>query len=466
MSNLPESMIPLSNSAGSSTPLRVIALTDSDSYVKWGAALLSVMPVEWNKSLLVVETTKLPSADQLAAALVGSGIRERDIAVHSFSKVASAVASERPDVVVIATIGPLAALLAHTVVEACEKRPVIISGVPGIGLPAQRKALVFRSQADMIVVHSKREIGRFGDVAAENGFEHVFGLATLPFLAERSTEPPVGTDIIFAAQAIVPPTRAGRMMLLDWLVELAKRVPERRVVIKVRARPGEAQTHFENNSFVELHALLGAEVPKNLVVEGGPMADHLARAGALVTVSSTAALEAIAAGVPVIALNDFGVSRRMINKVFIGSGLLASATDLIESRFRVADEQWLDENYFHAKADNNWIDQLLELVKRNRAGELPARVRHERGRGGTFRLAWDRKRILGRHDRTFSGYLALALGTPIRYLIMAVKDLKILAPQIVAVDNHTAVAEAVAETVAEQAAEPGAQLTVVAEATV
>jgi hypothetical protein len=469
VTNSPESLIPLSNSAGSATPLRVIALTDSDSYVKWGAALLGVMPATWHTSLVVVETTKLPSAEQLTAALEGSGIRERDIAVHSFAAVASAVASERPDVVVIATIGPLAALLAHTVIEACETRPVVISGVPGIGLPAQRKALVFRAQADMIVVHSKREVVRFGEVAAENGFEHVFGLATLPFLAERRTQVPTGTDIIFAAQAIVPPSRAQRTMLLHWLVELATRVPDRRVVIKVRARPGEAQTHFENNSFVELHALLGAQAPANLVIESGPMADHLSRAGALVTVSSTAALEAIAAGVPVIALDDFGVSRRMINKVFIGSGLLASATDLIGARFRVADEQWLDENYFHPAADNDWIDQLLELVRRNRAGELPPRVRHARGRGGAFRLAWDRKRVLGPHDRTLSGYLAVIVGTPIRYLILAVKDLEILAPQIVAEsspESATETAAATATATAAAAAAAAAAATATATATV
>jgi len=425
-------MIPRAQAAGSSTPLRVIALTDSDSYVKWGAALLAAMPAEWNKSLMVVNTTKRPSAEQLASALAGSGISAEDVAVHSFARVASAVASERPDVVVIATIGPLAALLAHTVLDACQERPVVVSGVPGIGLPARRKALVFRAQADMIVVHSKREVVRFGEVAAENGFSHVFGLATLPFLAERTTQPPTGTDIIFAAQAIVPPTRAQRTMLLEWLVELATRVPDRRVVIKVRARAGEAQTHFESNSFEDLHALLGPGAPANLVVEDGPMAGHLARAGALVTVSSTAALEAIAAGVPVIALNNFGVSRRMINKVFIGSGLLASATDLIESRFRVADEQWLDDNYFHAAADNDWILRLLELVKRNRAGVLAPRERHVRGGGGMLRLAWDRKRVLGPHDKTLSGYLALALGTPLRYIALAIRDLEILAPQIVA----------------------------------
>jgi hypothetical protein len=301
-------------------------------------------------------------------------------------------------------------------------------------LPAQRKALVFRSQADMIVVHSKREVVRFGEVAAENGFEHVFGLATLPFLAERTTQAPTGTDIIFAAQAIVPPTRAQRTMLLEWLAELATRVPDRRVVIKVRARPGEAQTHFESNSFVDLHAMLGAAAPANLVVEDGPMVEHLARAGALVTVSSTAALEAIAAGVPVIALDGFGISRRMINKVFIGSGLFGSATDLIDARFRFPDELWLDENYFHARGDNDWIDRLGDLVERNRAGDLPPRERHVRGKGGALRLAWDRKRVLGPLDKTLSGYLALALGTPVRYLMLAIKDLEILAPQIVAAE--------------------------------
>ena len=56
----------------------------------------------------------------------------------------------------------------------------------------------------------------------------------------------------------------------------------------------------------------------------GSMRAALERAGGLVTVSSTAALEAMAAGVPVVMLNDFGVNHTMINTVYAESGCLGT----------------------------------------------------------------------------------------------------------------------------------------------
>ena len=125
------------------------------------------------------------------------------------------------------------------------------------------------------------------------------------------------------------------MRLLGWLADAARRRPQRRVVVKVRARAGEAQTHAESYDFAELladpsvRAELGGTLPPNLVVEDGPMADHLARASALVTVSSTAVLEAIAEGVPALVIDEFGVEPKLINTVFVGSGLFGGAEALV-----------------------------------------------------------------------------------------------------------------------------------------
>ena len=63
---------------------------------------------------------------------------------------------------------------------------------------------------------------------------------------------PERTDLVFAAQAKVPAAREDRVRLLGWLVDAARRRPSRRVVVKVRARRGEAQTHDEAYDFAEL----------------------------------------------------------------------------------------------------------------------------------------------------------------------------------------------------------------------
>lgn len=402
--------------------MRAIAIADSDSYVKWGAALLSRLPEGWDTELLIVRTAKLPSQGQLDTALRGTAVAASTVRVLGLEALVTHVASERPDVVIVATIGPLADIVTEAVLDASEHRPVIVSGMPGIAFPARRKALVFRSQADLLVMHSVTEISNFGELAMQNHLQHAFGLATLPFL-EDGRRSSGGSDIIFAAQALVPRGREDRLRLLGWLVELAERTPQQRVVIKVRATGAEAQTHAEVFAYDQLLAESYPQAPANLVVEGGPMLDHLDRAAGLVTVSSTAAIEAISLGVPVLIIDSFGVSARMINQVFEGSGLLGGSAALLASDFRLAEPAWLGENYFHGQAADTWVTVLTELVGRNAAGDLPARPRIIRGPGGTLRRAWDRKRALGSADRSLLGYLALAIGTPARSAILGLNEL-------------------------------------------
>ena len=81
------------------------------------------------------------------------------------------------------------------------------------------------------------------------------------------------------------------------------------------------------------------------------------------TVSSTAAIEAVARGVPVIALDTFGVSDELINTVFVGSGLFGGESAVIGREFRHPEPGWLDANYFHDPADDDCVAQLVTLVE-------------------------------------------------------------------------------------------------------
>jgi hypothetical protein len=92
------------------------------------------------------------------------------------------------------------------------------------------------------------------------------------------------------------------------------------------------------------------------------MREQLARAAGFVTVSSTAALEAIAQDVPLLVLSDFGVSAQMINVVFEGSGLLGTLAELAEGDFRKAEPAWCAANYFHAQDRDDWAGLLAGLV--------------------------------------------------------------------------------------------------------
>jgi len=385
--------------------VRVVALADSDSYVKWGAALLGALPAGDERLLLVVRTPLVVSDAQLDSAVAGG--ESARVERVDLPALAARLARERPDAVLVATTGPIARVLIR-VVAALEPRPVVVTGLPGISIPATRKAVRFRRQADLLVLHSRREVADFGVLARElDGPRPV--LATLPF-AERGAA--TGTDLVFAAQAIVPAARVDRLVVARILRDAALADPTRRVVVKVRAVAGETQTHAERDGYPDLLATLGP-LPENLVVSAVSMARALDTAEGLVTVSSTAAIEALARRIPVIVLDTFGVAPELINPVFVDSGLFGGAEAVLSRAFRHPEPGWLADNYFHDAVDDDWREVLGDLVEARRRGALAERP-VAASIGGRVRMAWDRKRAFGAADRTPGGYAALVVGMPAR----------------------------------------------------
>ena len=399
----------------------MLVIADSDSYVKWGAALAARLPADWTARVVVLRSPVMPSPRQLRIALKGTGFAPEVVGGTAVDDLVTLIAADEPDAVLLSLRGPLVRVVSPLIMR-MPNRPVLLSGFPGITIPAERKAVIFRELVDLIVLHSRREVRDFSANAADLGVDVAFGLATFPFLASVGSASAIRNAVVFAAQAKVPAEREDRIRLLGWLADAARAQPEHRVVVKVRAIAGEAQTHREEYGFAELLSepdvlarLAGR--PANLVVEDGPMAEHLAQAAALVTISSTAALEAIALGVPVVMVDDFGVDRALINTVFDGSGLLASSRELIAGRYRHPDPAWLDDNYFHGDEFDDWASHLNALADRRAASGLPQRTRVHNLTGGALRSAYERRRVLGTYDTGTLGAAAAVIGAPVRWTL-------------------------------------------------
>ena len=395
--------------------ISAVVIVDSDSYTKWGVAVLASMPADWTKKILLVATPVAPSAAQLDAAVAGSGFVAADVSRVAVADVIRRVRTEKPDVVVVSMLGLPATVVLKELHELPD-RPVLVTGLPGISIPATELAILRRVQADLFIVHSKREVRAFELLGAELGTDLRFALSRLPFAKNQIVDTRTRTDIIFAAQAIVPLDRSDRKRMLDVLVRLAEAHPQYRVVIKLRAVRGEQQTHDEDDSYEDLLDEL-QDPPANLVVAAGPMGRFLEDAAALVTISSTSAIEAIALGVPVIALDEFGVGPHLINDVFVDSGLLAGAEALVAADFRTPVPSWLDDNYFHAGADNTWLSALDELLRERSLGMLADRAPLEPRRGGALRRAWERRKEFRGLDRSPSAIIALIIGVPARAVV-------------------------------------------------
>lgn len=366
-------------------PVRVLVVADSDSYLKWGASLLDALPAAWRPEVVVVRNPVAPVDDQIVDA-VGTGI---DVARLSVRALGRRMREDPPDALVLACTGPMAQLLLARPEFREGPRPVVVGGLPGIAVPASEKAWILRRGVDVFVTHSRRERDEADPVnrAVHGSERHAqVVLARLPFLPPPASSPArvgarprpvVATNrVVFADQAKVPVDRGERTDILRSLAQLGRRRPELDVVVKVRATAGQAQTHRERHPYQDLWAgmLARGEVDGSEVrFATGPMAEHLRHATGLVTVSSTAALEAIAAGVSVLILSDFGVDAAMINEVFVGSGLIGSLADLRAGRFHRPDAAWAERNYLHDAREDDLAVVLDALVERRRLRGLVAR---------------------------------------------------------------------------------------------
>ena len=364
-------------------PLRVVAIADSDSYLKWAAGLLSTLPPGWARRVVLVRTPIAPSSAQREAAVAGLS-SPGPVTERGLRRLLRELRRERPDVVLLACTGPVVQVLADALGRAGADRPVLVSGLPGLCLPASPRAWVFRSRVDLFVVHSRHERRDFTALGRELGATGEVVLATLPFLDPPPAVSDTADRVVFAAQAKVPEGVGERRDVLLALDRLAARHPQLRPVVKLRGWSGEHQTHREELPYDRLwNDLVAAGRVRRDAVEFavGPMAEHLTAAAGLATVSSTAALEAMAAGVPVLVLGDFGIDERMLNLVFQDSGVVGDLDDLAAGRLRQPTPEWLRDNYFHDASECDWIEAVERLAELAQVEGLPPRAAVQGGPG-------------------------------------------------------------------------------------
>ena len=97
----------LSETAAAGPPaVRVLAIADTDSYLKWSAATLDALPTSWGSAQLLIENPVMPSAAQMQAACAC-----RVEVLFSHAEVVRRIRRECPDIVLLACTGPVVAAL-------------------------------------------------------------------------------------------------------------------------------------------------------------------------------------------------------------------------------------------------------------------------------------------------------------------------------------------------------------------
>ncbi len=337
---------------------RIAVFADTDSRWKWALATAKQLSSDAPDCYLRA-TAAAPSARQLRE----SGADPARVAETPIGDLPGVLARNPCDVLILGLPGDaVQAVLQAFAAQAPADRPILISGYVGIIYERLVEGLYHRAGSDVIVANSPADARQFRELLVAAGFDpSAVVTEPLPFLAERAAGigPGTGGALTFAAQPDVPARKADRAYIVDRLIAHARSHPDQPVLLKVRGLAKERLTHPEPYPYQGLVEAVKAPLPANFAVVAGPMDDALDRTGVLVTVSSTAAVEAIHRGVPTAILTDFGIREEMGNHYFAGSGCYASFADLSRSAAPVADPSWA--------ADRG----LIELAP----GELVARVK-------------------------------------------------------------------------------------------
>ncbi|MFF2507802.1 DUF6716 putative glycosyltransferase [Streptomyces sp. NPDC058067] len=328
----------------SETP-RVAVLADSDTRWKWGA--LTARRITTDESPLggfLLRGRATPTPRQLDEVGVRADSLDEVTAVEFLR--AMERDADRYDVVVLALVGGAVQAMLHGLARAWQgrtKRPVVVTGYVGVVYEKLADGLLLRHGADLVLANSRHDADRFR--AVYEGVDADASAVTecaLPFLGgapyEEKHDP---YTVVFAAQPSVPDTPADRAYLLGRLVQHARLHPDREVLLKLRSKPGEHTTHIEEAPYQKLAQRIEGGLPANCRLVYGHMGEVLDRTDLLVTVSSTAALEAMHRRIPTVLLTDLGVREALGNHHFTGSGCLASWDQLDAGHLPEADARWV-----------------------------------------------------------------------------------------------------------------------------
>ncbi|MEV4437220.1 DUF6716 putative glycosyltransferase [Streptomyces sp. NPDC049585] len=325
-------------------PRRVAVLADSDTRWKWGALTAHRLAPDGRLHGHLLRGRATPTVRQLTEV----GVRADSLREVTGGAFAAAAGRDRYDVVVLACVGGAVQALLHGLRHAwrdAPHRPVVVTGYVGVVYEKLADGLLLRHGADVVLANSRHDAERFRAVYEGVGAPaDAVTECALPFLGGTPYAPDARRPftVVFAAQPSVPDNRADRRHLLERAVRHARAHPGREVLIKLRSRPGEHTTHIEELPYQKLAARLPGGLPPNCRLVYGHMGEVLDRTDLLVTVSSTAALEALHRGIPTAVLTDLGIREPLGNHHFLGSGCLASWDDLDAGHLPRADPAWAD----------------------------------------------------------------------------------------------------------------------------
>jgi hypothetical protein len=261
-----------------------------------------------------------------------------------------------------------------------KKRPLFISMVVGAILDVvYHGTYYFRSVCDIVCVPRKIDVDRISKYYCLIGlrnksvidvkvpiFNRIFKSSLKVLDGARS---PIKT-IVFAVQTNIPRSLVERRYVVERLCEYAVEHPDRKVIIKPKIMIDEKGGHPQKFAYEQILKDMG-KFPSNLLISYSDVVDLMQESDLVITVSSTAIIEAALLGKYVAIINDFGVLESLGNTYFIESNCLRSFDEIIRDDVDFADRDWLMREV-DAPLLSERIDEIFrQYLPKNKLIESP-----------------------------------------------------------------------------------------------
>lgn len=179
-------------------------------------------------------------------------------------------------------------------------------------------------------------------------------------------------NFVFIEQSDFPASAANRRKLLSQLERLAKSLPDWHIIIQPDYIQVDNYEKLPDSSLARLLLTKNfkrkPELPVNLMIGGaGGLPRIVANASVTATLTSTAALSALAWGKPLLLMADYGFSSACNSQLWIGSGLTGrlAAITTVEGLLEIPA---VHPGWFHALGGSvtNGAEELITALQRLR----------------------------------------------------------------------------------------------------
>ena len=351
---------------------KVVAVACFDSFGKTAMTMLAAcrkQGAETELHLLQITNRALSRRQRLEIRRT-----DRRTPIHKrpwgqFSALASEIA-DNTDVLILGLDGQRsrdALLQLSSIWEGRSKRPMLVSAYPGLLFRFALEGMLDRSGADLLCLNSEQDLNTYRQGRQAQGLNSDNAVVTgLPVLwnARPSGKQLEHPSIVFFEQPSIPVHPLQRRYLCRQLKALAEAWPDHPVIFKPRTSSIESTLHRRHGEMAGVIEAMRERVP-NLQLSFKPATRLLRTCGCAITVSSTAALEAMAMGVSTRIVGDLGITETLGNHFFAESGAVADFAAIRANPFEVIhNNTWLNRQGLMEQGETHFIHAVLTRLER------------------------------------------------------------------------------------------------------